>query len=481
MAKLRNRIEQGFENFAHSIYRHRLKTVIIMFILMGAIISQISKITIDTSTEGFLHEKDPTLLAYNAFRDQFGRDEVIIIAIKSPKIFTQAFLKKIKALHEDLEENVPYIDDITSLLNARNTRGESDALIVEDLLEGWPQNENEMAALKKRVISNPLYKNLLISEDAQFTAIIIKTHSHSSLEQETDILGGFDDDLKELPQPNSVTPQSSKYLTDEENSRVVDAVKQTLEKYKKSDFPVYVAGSPVVTHFLKRAMMKDMRKFVVLAVLTVAVFLYIMFRRISGVVLPLTIVVLSLLCTAGMMSLLGVPIKVPTQILPSFLLAVGIGTSVHILAIFFQHFEKNGEKEEAIAYALGHSGLAVVMTNVTTASGLLSFSTSEVAPIADIGMFAGMGVMLAFVTTIILLPALLALWPLTSKRNTSSEHKTSTMDRFLSKVGYFSTTHPIPIVVFSAIIIAPIHPQWLEIELYRAQIACNIQVLPIAI
>ena len=230
MAKLRNRIEQGFENFAHSIYRHRLKTVIIMLFFMGAIISQIPKITIDTSTEGFMHENDPTLLAYNAFRDQFGRDEVVIIAIRSPNIFSQAFLKKIKALHEDLEENVPYIDDITSLLNARNTRGEADELIVEDLLEHWPQDETEMAALKNRVTSNPLYKNLLISEDAQFTSIIIKTHSHTSLGQDADILEGFDDDLKELPQPNSVTPQPRKYLTDEENSRVVNAVKQTLEK-----------------------------------------------------------------------------------------------------------------------------------------------------------------------------------------------------------------------------------------------------------
>ncbi|MBT8372071.1 MAG: MMPL family transporter [Desulfobacterales bacterium] len=54
---------------------------------------------------------------------------------------------------------------------------------------------------------------------------------------------------------------------------MVNAVKQTLEKYKQSDFPAYVAGSPVVTHFLKQSMMKDRRKFVVLAVLIVAVLL----------------------------------------------------------------------------------------------------------------------------------------------------------------------------------------------------------------
>ena len=371
MVNLRNRVERGFENFSHFIYRHRIKTVIIMLLLMGTIISQIPKITIDTSTEGFLHENDPTLLAYNAFRDQFGRDEVVIIAIKSPNVFSEAFLKKLKILHEELEENVPLIEDITSLVNARNTRGETNELIVEDLLEDWPQNETEMAVLKNRVISNPLYKNLLISEDGQFTAIVIKTHSYSGLGQDADVLEGFDEDPIATPASNDPASSKKQYLTDEENSRVVTAVKQTLEKFRAPDFPVYVAGSPVVTHFLKRAMMKDMRKFVALAIITVAVLLYVMFRRISGVLLPLIIVGLSLLCTVGIMAILKVPIKVPTQILPSFLLAVGVGTSVHILAIFFHRYEKDGDKEGAIAYALGHSGLAVLMTNVTTASGLL--------------------------------------------------------------------------------------------------------------
>ena len=311
-----------------------------------------------------------------------------------------------------------------------------------------------MAVLKDRVISNPLYKNLLISEDGRFTAIAIKTQSHSSLGQDVDVLEGFDDDLTVTPAPEDRPSPQRKYLTDEENSKVVAAVKQTLKKYRAPDFPIYVAGSPVVTHFLKQAMMKDMRKFVVLAVLTVAVLLYVMFRRITGVLLPLVIVGLSLLCTVGIMAILKVPIKVPTQILPSFLLAVGVGTSVHILAIFYHRFEEKGDREEAIAYALGHSGLAVVMTNVTTASGLLSFSTSEVAPISDIGIFAGIGVMLAFVTTIVLLPALLAIFPIKNKTKSDRHIKISIMDRFLSGVSRFSTTYPVPIVITSAIIIA---------------------------
>ena len=105
MASIRYRIEQGFEQFAHFIYRNRIKTIIVMLILIAAVVSQIPKITIDTSMEGFLHEDDPALLAYNRFRDQFGRDEVVILAIKPPRIFDRKFFQKLQALHQDLEES----------------------------------------------------------------------------------------------------------------------------------------------------------------------------------------------------------------------------------------------------------------------------------------------------------------------------------------------------------------------------------------
>ncbi len=453
MKNLRNRIEKWFETYAHVIYRNRIKTIVIMLVLTAAMVTQIPKISIDTSTEGFLRPDDPTLLAYNNFRDQFGRDEVIIIAIKSPNIFSQKFLEMIQRLHEELEENVPYIDDITSIVNARNTRGEADELIVEDLLEHWPQNNTEMEALKKRVLTNPLYKNLLISEDATFTTIIIKTHSYSSLGQDVDVLEGFEEDAEEVAGAKSKAAAKRTYLTDKENSQVVKAARQVSEKYNASDFQIYMAGSPVVTHFLKRTMMSDMRKFMVLAVAAVAILLFVMFRRISGVFLPLVIVILSLLSTIGIMALAGVAIKVPTQILPSFLLAVGVGTSVHILAIFYQRFQQTNDKEEAIAYALGHSGLAVVMTNVTTASGLLSFSTSEVAPVADLGIFAGIGVLLTFVNTLILLPAVLAIVPVAERRQNRNQSKNTFMDRFLSGISHFSTTHPVPILIVSFLIV----------------------------
>lgn len=458
MRNYRHIIEKWFENLAHLIFRHRLKTILIVVIIAAGFISQIRNITIDTSTEGFLHDDDPALLSYFDFREQFGRDEVIIIAIKSPDIFSISFLNKLNKLHRELKGNVPHLHDIKSLINARNTRGEGDTLIVEDLLEKWPDTTDKMAVVKSRVFQSQMYKNLLVSEDGRFTTITIETHSHTTKSAADDVLEDFEDGSPDASITKSVKQERRPLLTDKENSQAVSAVQAITDKYQSPDFRIYLAGLPVVTHFLKRTMMQDMRKFMVMAILIVAVVLFIMFRKISGVILPLLIVILSLLTTIGIMALFGVPIKVPTQILPSFILAVGVGTSVHILAIFYHQLRKTNDKENAIAYALGHSGLAVVMTNVTTASGLMSFSGAEIAPLADMGIFAGVGVLLAFVYTILLLPGLLALMPITNRKtDAKADHKTI-IDRFLEFVATFSTTHPYKILFFSmGIIIVSIY------------------------
>ncbi len=447
---VRDRIEAWFERFAAGIFRHRFSTLTIMCIMIGTLLSQLPRVSIDTSTEGFLHAKDPALVAYNAFRDQFGRDEVIIVAIQPENVFDMNFLRTLKRLHGDLEEKVPHVDDITSLINARDTRGNQDELIVEDLLAQWPESEQALAQVRQRAQANPIYRNLLLSEDGRFTTVIVRTHTYSGGDDDEDVLDGFEDASPGQAAAAGVKP----YLTDRENSEAVFAVKDVVGEYRDKGLIIYLAGSPVVTHFLKQSMMTDMRRFLAMAAVAVSICLFVMFRRISGVVLPMIVVLLSLSSTISIMALTDTPIKVPTQILPSFLLAVGVGTSVHILAIFFHHFQRHRDKQKAIVYAMGHSGLAVVMTNITTATGLMSFSTADVAPIADLGIFAGIGVLLAFIYTVTLLPALLAIVPLKAHPRMAASSDGDAMDRLLAGVAQFATTRPLAILIVSMLILA---------------------------
>ncbi len=445
---LRQKIEDGFGHLARLIYRNHWKVLFLVLIFVAGLATQLPKLTMDTSTEGFLHADDLALIAYDGFRDQFGRDEVLAIAVTAPDLFDLRFLTKLKQLHEELRDNLPHLDDITSLINARNTRGEAATLIVEDLLEQWPEDAAALATVKEWAMGNAFYRNLLLSEDATTTVIVIKTDAYSSLGIEESAADEFDDAFED-----DATPVDRPFITDIENDQLVIAAHQIAERYNAPNFQIRIGGGPEVMYKLKQTMQANMERFMRLALGTIAIALFIMFRRISGVVLPLLVVVLSLLSTLSVMAIAGIAFKLPTQILPSFLMAVGVGAAVHVLSIFFSHLQQGNTKEGSIVYAMRHSGLAIVMTSVTTAAGLASFAGAEVAPISDLGILASSGVLLSLVFTILLLPALLSIIPLKAKSGNSAEKRHLIMDRIVISIADFSTSHHKLVLVASAVII----------------------------
>jgi len=419
---MHKKLENFMETVGGFIHDNPFKVILVVLALLAAPLYHVPQIKMDTSTEGFMHPEDPVLIEYNKFRAQFGRDERVVLALKSDHIFTLKFLNTLKEIHEEIEEKVPYLDDVTSLYNVRNTRGEGDKLITDDLLEPFPTTVEDVARIKKQAMASHFYKDLLLSQDGKMTTIVIETDAYSHEgEKEVSDVDAFDEGFDDTSTGSSTDSQladpveARAFLSDAENHELLEAIHAIVEKYKSDDIEIYVAGSPAVNNALKAQMQSDMQKFMRITFLIIIVFLFIMFRRASAVFYPLLVIILSLLATVGTMAWAGTAFKLPTQIVPSLLLAVSIGATVHILSIFFDKFNKTGNKREAIIYTLGHSGLAIAMTSVTTAIGVGSFSGSEVAPIADLGTFASFGVMVSLILTLTLLPALLSITKLKQK------------------------------------------------------------------
>jgi predicted RND superfamily exporter protein len=458
----RIRTEEKFHHFSDFIYDNKFKVLLAILAMVVALAINLPKITFDTSTEGFLYKDDPQILAYNNFRNQFGRDEKIIIAIKTKDVFEPSFLKTLFTLHNDIEQNAPYIKQVDSLKNARKTTGNEDELIVEDLFEdGIPVDARQLQEIKQFALSNSIYENLYLSEDATFTTIMITTQTYTSIgvtaESESDMLeSGFDDiddgiGLSEGGFEDSST-ENLEFINVLETNQLIKVVEETLQKYQSDDMSIYIAGSPIVTKNLQASLISDMSTFILYVVITIAFLLLVMFKRFSGIFLPLFIVVLTLLSTVGSMALAGAPITAMTQILPSLLLAVGVGASVHLLAMFYKKYDEVKNKKAAIAYALGHSGLAIFMTSLTTAASLASFSFSDIAPVANLGIFSALGVSYQLILTLIFLPALISLLPIKAKQH-SVDEKPMLLDRVVHNLGVISITYPKTIVSISALVI----------------------------
>jgi predicted RND superfamily exporter protein len=431
------------------IYDNPLKVIVMVLALLAFPISQIPKITMDTSTEGFMHESDPVLIQYNDFRAQFGRDERIALAVKSDEIFTLRFMETLKALHEEIEEKVPYLEDVTSLYNVRNTRGEGDKLITDDLLEPMPTTTEDVQRIKKQALASHFYKDLLLSQDGKMTMVMIETDAYSHEgEKKLSVDEAFDEGFEDEALETADEPKA--FLTDNENKEILSVLSDIVKRYQAKGLEIYVAGSPAVNNALKSQMSADMQKFTRITFLIIIAFLFIMFRRVSAVFYPLLVIIFALLATVGSMAFAGVAFKLPTQIVPSLLLAVSVGATVHILSIFFDKFNESGDKREALRYTMGHSGLAIAMTSITTAIGVGSFAGSEVAPIADLGTFASLGVMVSLFLTLTLLPALLSI----TKLKQRTKREAGKLDNIMKGLAVIPVKYYKAIIVGSLVLVA---------------------------
>lgn len=459
MTSLNRRTTMFFEWLSSLLYRRAWMVIVTTLILTGSLVSQLPKLTIDTSTESFFHDTDPVILRYHEFQEQFGRDDVILLGIDPPELFSIKFFERLDALHSAIENDVPHVAKVTSLIDVRSTRGEGDELLVDGLLDEWPDNPAEMAAFRERVMSNPLYRNSLISRDGTFAAITIQPERfsmESDPDSELDLLSGFENEGVEFGgggDAESPEHEEQEHLTDEDKAAIVNALLKVVNEHEAPEFPIYLAGSPVVDHKIKGNLQRDMALFVNLGLLVIAVALFALFRRFSAVFLALLIVVLSLLSTLALMALNGAPITIPTQILPSFLLTVGVADSVHILSLFYGGLKTGEDRRSAITHALAHSGRALVLTSLTTAGGLMSFAGSALAPVADLGIYAPIGVIITLLYSLILLPALLAVIPLRSEAPAPSTERIGSVDRLLCGAADFSMRHAKMVVACSAVLI----------------------------
>lgn len=451
-------IDDQFENWGRYVFRKKRFFLSVSLLATSLLATQIPKTILDASTLGFYHKDDPVRVKYENFKEQFGLDEFVVISVTPSNIYDLGFLRKLKSFHEELEEKVPYLDEVKSLINVTSTWGEADELVIEELMNDFPVTERMLKEKIKRIRETPLYKNVIISADEKHTAVLVRSVAFSEVNtygagdkvdpERSALDGGFEADLNaELNQSTADGGNTRDALSNHENAEFLQMINEIAAKYNSPDFPVEIAGIPVIIDTVRNHLETDTPRFTVGCLVAIAIVLLLIFRRVSGVVYPLAVVFLSMISTLGIMAIFAAPITSVTQILPAFILVVGVCDSVHIMALFYSRIDQKHEKEDAIAFAFKHSGLAILMTSLTTAVGLMSFIPATMLPVTNLGIYATVGVLLSLAFTIVFLPALLAMTPIKIQNSSKGAKRKVLLEKMLLSMGMVSIKYPWRIVI----------------------------------
>lgn len=396
----------------------------LLFLIMAAIAllaTLLPTLEMDTDLENFIDESTPARQAYDQVKEQYGRNDVIVVGLSSDDMLAEASLERLLELHSRIERDVPWVNEVNSLINSPYQQGTEDGLLVDDLIP-QPIGTLSRSDIEARIASTPSLEGLVINDDRTFSALVVEPYtydfdpeaaSNSDAAFDTAFDDAFGSDFASDDGSSVSAEDERDFLPIEKTYELINTLERTLVDFE--DLNPVVAGMPVVNQKLEQTMRTEMITFIRITIVLIIAVLVLFFRRVSAVVAPMSAVVLAILATFGVLALAGLPIQMPLIMVPSFLLAITVGDAVHLLTHFFSHYKRGEAKVGAMQSAVRLTAIPMLLTSLTTAAGLLSLATGDIIPISILGLFAALGVMLAFILTVTMIPALIAIWPVRPK------------------------------------------------------------------
>jgi hypothetical protein len=415
-----------FAGLAKNILRFRWLLLLLVAGLTIFAFSEVRNLRFDNSNEVWFVEGDPTVELLDKFRDIFGNDDFVILLFESDTFFDSENIRLLGNLAKALEAEVPYLKDMIWLGNVEYIEGVQDGINIYELLETIPETPEEMVRVREKALSESTYLNSLIAPDGQAYTIILEMERY---------------------------PEDGDTL--DPKSEIAPVVRDILTRPEFADLKVHLAGGPIFHHDFDELAGRETPKFMGLCLLIQMVLLLCLGRGVRGVVVPISIVFLSIVWTLGAIGWMGFTLNTMIIILPSLLICVGIGDSIHFISEYQDHLDQGMDRKKGMLKAFSMVGLPCLLTTLTTMGAFLSFLTVSIKPFREFGTYAAVGVVSALILTYILVPFFYSFGMKTTARAVSGgkqKNRHDFFDRLLENIHKIVTTRPGLVVGFFVIL-----------------------------
>ena len=334
---------------------------------------------IDNDLTMWVSKTDPVYVTYERFRNEFGGQRNLIVALRSKDLFSPASLDFIRTVTGDVER-VRTVERVQSLATANIVRslpaaadGDEGGIEVQPLL-GESINQAEAIQARESVLDDPLLRGDLVSEDGTVTALVVT----------------FDEDR-----------------IDDVRAGVIEEIHALVDPRLPAGMEAFYNGSLEISETYNRITLANTRNLTapILALMIAAIYLLFRSWRITG--LMIVAVLVSVVWTMGLFVAMGFQYNVLASMLPALVMILAIADDVHIVQHFNHELRATGDKEHAFKSSVEHLFMPLLGATGTTALGLLSLATSNVVAVRSFGVGSAVGVMVDFVMSLVFVPTLL--------------------------------------------------------------------------
>ena len=371
------RTTQPVKGFIPAVIRCRLLVLALWLIaIVASGVVYLTHFRIDNSVAIWFLDDDPELADYRLHNAAFGEHEWTYIWLRGDPVFTSAFLRDLQVLADRIES----IDGVTQVVSLAEVAGlGSKSGENGDLLD-----EDELIELRERIRGSPLLEGRLVPKaNDRFTILAFQNANRI-------------------------------HATEPYRIELIDQVRAAIEA-NPSILDSGIVGTTVVNAELNRAAKRDMLVYSSLIAVFVLIGGGIALGSGKDLIVLVAVVIGTVLPVLGTIGMLQIPFNLITVMLPTLLVTVSVSYLIHFITDFHAcrraQVAQGGPVDSTSAISTTFSNLwrPGFWTSLTTATGFASLTVSPVAPIQQFGLFAAIGIGIAWLATITLAPALLSL------------------------------------------------------------------------
>lgn len=365
--------------------------------------SQLTKLDINNNLDIWYHKSDEGYDNYKDFIHHFGEDRSLIIAYKSDSLFTEHELN----INRELCEQFSKIRGVKKVYGLSNVKIPQFSPFDVSVKRVIPKHFKDYSTLKRKIASQRIFIDNLISSSANATAIQIIPESASDFKN------------------------------------IYYKVQEILKSHVNSERYV-LNGGMAMTLEAEKISGREPPLFLFIAACIIIILLFLIFRNLIIAILPVLISIVSIIWTFTLFQFADVSINMITGVIPLILLATGIPFPVHFTIRYLKNKEDSSNNKIAIKKVLEQILLPGSLSAFTTSLAFLAFSISDIEPVQYFGIFSACGIMISWILSILLLPIIFR-----SFKKIKTETRSLRSDSFLAN---FTTKQSWKIILIGALL-----------------------------
>jgi uncharacterized protein len=421
---------------ADRIIKYRRSIILVMIGLAIFFATKVPELGFDFTPQQMFQSTSAAHEYREKFAERFGReDNLVTIAVLGDDVLRRDVLQTTRDLTYGLREldSIKSAESIATFGIPRAADGPG-GMTVEPVLDSRVGAEGRVteqaaAALAEVALAEPLVRGRLVSADADMALVV----------------AWIDDDLQDA----------------EELEMAVGQIDERLADYPLPDGYEYrTGGVPTLRAEIVETLRLEQLTFLPLTAFVYLLILIWLFRRTSGVLLPIFTVLFAVLASVAVLVWTQSSINIVNNVLPTLIFVIGIADSIHMLTRDAEEIEAGMGRIEAVKATVRHTGLACLLTSTTTSVGFISLLAADTEILQNFGWQAAVGVMFAYAATLLFLPAALSYLRPVKRKPTrvdkladADREASPRLERFLMRSGEVMLRNARAVTVLSLLIL----------------------------